>query len=70
MLIFIIIYLVIGLAIELIIDGKRTIKDIKNKRYGILVAILGTIFMSVISPFFYAYVVIESIIRDFKKIES
>ena len=70
MLTFIIVYLVIGLAIELIIDGKRTIKDIKNKRYGILVAILGTIFMSVISPFFYAYVVIESIIRDFKKIES
>ena len=70
MLTFIIIYLVIGLAIELIIDGKRTIKDIKNERYGILVAILGTIFMSVISPFFYAYVVIESMIRDFKKIES
>ena len=70
MLTFIIVYLVIGLAIELIIDGKRTIKDIKNKRYGILVAILGTIFMSVISPFFYAYVVIESMIRDFKKIES
>ena len=70
MLTFIIIYLVIGLAIELIIDGKRTIKDIKNKRYGVLVAILGTIFMSVISPFFYAYVVIESMIRDFKKIES
>ena len=67
MLTFIIIYLVIGLAIELIIDGKRTIKDIKNKRYGVLVAILGTIFMSVISPFFYAYVVIESMIRDFKK---
>ena len=70
MLTFIIVYLVIGLAIELIIDGKRTIKDIKNERYGILVAILGTIFMSVISPFFYAYVVIESMIRDFKKIES
>ena len=70
MLTFIIIYLVIGLAIELIIDGKRTIKDIKNKRYGVLVAILRTIFMSVISPFFYAYVVIESMIRDFKKIES
>ena len=70
MLTFIIIYLVIGLAIELIIDGKRTIKDIKNKRYGILVAILGTIFMSVISPFFYAYVFVESIIHSFKKIES
>ena len=70
MLTFIIVYLVIGLAIELIIDGKRTIKDIKNKRYGILVAILGTIFMSVISPFFYAYVVIESMIQNFKKIES
>ena len=70
MLTFIIVYLVIGLAIELIIDGKRTIKDIKNKRYGILVAILGTIFMSVISPFFYAYVFITDIIHSFKKIES
>ena len=70
MLTFIIVYLVIGLAIELIIDGKRTIKDIKNKRYGILVAILGTIFMSVISPFFYVYVFITSMIHDFKKIES
>ena len=70
MLTFIIIYLVIGLAIELIIDGKRTIKDIKNKRYSILSAILGTIFMSVISPFFYVYVFITSMTHDFKKIES
>ena len=70
MLTFIIVYLVIGLAIELIIDGKRTIKDIKNKKYGILVAILGIIFMSVISPFFYVYVFITSMIHDFKKIES
>ena len=70
MLTFIIVYLVIGLAIELIIDGKRTIKDIKNKRYSILVAILGTIFMSVISPFFYAYGFVKSIIHSFKKIES
>ena len=70
MLTFIIVYLVIGLAIELIIDGKRTIKDIKNKRYSILSAILGTIFMSVISPFFYAYVFITGIIHSFKKIES
>ena len=70
MLTFIIVYLVIGLAIELIIDGKRTIKDIKNKRYSILSAILGTIFMSVILPFFYVYVFITSMIHDFKKIES
>ena len=70
MLTFIIIYLVIGLAIELIIDGKRTIKDIKNKRYSILVAILGTIFMSVIAPVSFAYVFITGIIHSFKKIES
>lgn len=70
MLTFIIVYLVIGLAIELVIDGKRTIKDIKNKRYNIFVSILGTIFMSVISPFFYMYVFITSIAHDFKKIES
>ena len=70
MLTFIIVYLVIGLAIELIIDGKRTIKDIKNKRYSILVAILGTIFMSVILPFSCIYVFITGIIHSFKKIES
>lgn len=70
MLTFIIVYLVVGLAMELIIDGKRTIKDIKNKRYNIFVAILGTIFMSVISPIAYAYVFIGSIIHSFKKIES
>ena len=67
MLTFIIIYLVIGLAIELIIDGKRTIKDIKNKRFSIFTSILGTIFMSVISPFFYVYVFITGIIHSFKK---
>ena len=70
MLTFIIVYLVIGLAIELIIDGKRTIKDIKNKRYSILSAILGTIFMSVIAPVSFAYVFITGIIHSFKKIES
>ena len=70
MLTFIIIYLVIGLAIELIIDGKRTIKDIKNKKYSILSAILGTIFMSVIAPVSFAYVFITGIIHSFKKIES
>lgn len=70
MLTFIIIYLVIGLAIELIIDGKRTVKDIKNKRYSILSAILGTIFMSIVLPVAYAYVFITGIIHNFKKIES
>lgn len=70
MLTFIIAYLVIGLAMELIIDGKSTIKDIKNKRFSILTSILGTILMSVVSPIAYAYVFIESIIRSFKKIES
>lgn len=70
MLTFIIAYLVIGLAMELIIDGKSTIKDIKNKRFSILTSILGTILMSVVSPIAYAYVFIESIIHSFKKIES
>lgn len=70
MLTFIIVYLVIGLIMELIIDGKSTIKDIKNKRFSILTSILGTILMSVVSPIAYAYVFIESIIRSFKKIES
>lgn len=70
MLTFIIVYLTIGLVLELIVDGKKTIKDIKNKRFNILTAIFGTIFMSVISPFFYVYVFITSMIHDLKKIES
>lgn len=70
MLTFIIVYLTIGLALELIVDGKKTIKDIKNKRFSILTSILGTILMSVVSPIAYAYVFIESIMHSFKKIES
>ena len=70
MLTFIIVYLIIGLVLELIVNGKKTIKGIKNKRFNILTSILGTIFMSVISPFFYVYVFITSMTHDFKKIES
>lgn len=70
MLTFIIVYLTIGLVLELIVDGKKMIKDIKNKRFSILTAILGTILMSVVSPVAYAYVFVESIIHSFKKIES
>ena len=70
MLTFIIVYLTVGLVLELIVDGKKTIKDIKNKRFSILTSILGTIFMSVVSPVAYAYVFITGIIHSFKKIES
>ena len=70
MLTFIIVYLTIGLVLELIVNGKKTIKDIKNKRFSILTSILGTIFMSVVSPVAYAYVFITGIIHSFKKIES
>lgn len=70
MLTFIIVYLIIGLALELVIDGKKTIMDIKNKRFSILISILGTILMSVVSPIAYAYVFIEGIVHRFKKIES
>ena len=70
MLTFIIVYLTIGLVLELIIDGKKTIKDIKNKRFSIFTSILGTIFMSIVSPVAYAYVFITGIIHSFKKIES
>lgn len=70
MLTFIIVYLTIGLVLELIVDGKKIIKDIKNKRFSILTSILGTIFMSIISPVVYAYVFITGIIHSFKKIES
>lgn len=70
MLTFVIVYLTIGLVLELIVDGKKIIKDIKNKRFSILTSILGTIFMSIISPVAYTYVFITGIIHSFKKIES
>lgn len=70
MLTFIIVYLTIGLVLELIVNGKKTIKDIKNKRFNILTSILGTIFMSVIAPVSFVYVFITGIIHSFKKIES
>ena len=70
MLTFIIVYLTIGLMLELIVNGKKTIKDIKNKRFSVLTSILGTIFMSVIAPVSFAYVYITGIIHSFKKIES
>ena len=70
MLTFIIVYLTIGLMLERIVNGKKTIKDIKNKRFNILTSILGTIFMSVIAPVSFAYVFITGIIHSFKKIES
>ena len=67
MLTFIIVYLTIGLMLELIVNGKKTIKDIKNKRFSILTSILGTIFMSVIAPVYFVYGVITGIIHNFKK---
>ena len=70
MLTFIIVYLTIGLVLELMVDGKKTIKDIKNKSFSIFTSILGTIFMSVIAPVSFAYVFITGIIHSFKKIES
>lgn len=70
MLTFIIVYLTIGLVLELIVNGKKTIKGIKNKRFNILTSILGTMFMSVIAPVSFAYVFITGIIHNFKKIES
>ena len=70
MLTFIIVYLTIGLVLELIVNGKKTIKNIKNKRFNILTSILGTIFMSIIAPVSFAYVFITGIIHSFKKIES
>ena len=65
MLTFVIVYLTIGLVLELIVDGKKMIKDIKNKRFSILTSIIGTILMSVISPVVYAYVFITGIIHSF-----
>ena len=70
MLTFIIVYLTIGLVLELIVDGKKTIKDIKNKRFSILTSILGTIFMSVIAPVYFVYGFSRGTIQSFKKIES
>ena len=70
MLTFIIVYLTIGMMLELIVNGKKTIKGIKTKRFDVLTSILGTIFMSVLAPVSFAYVFITGIIHSFKKIES
>ena len=70
MLTFIIVYLTIGLMLELIVNGKKTIKGIKNKRFNVLTSILGTIFMKVIALVSFAYVFISGIIHSFEKIES
>ena len=70
MLTFIIVYLTIGLMLELIFNGKKTIKDIKNKRFNILTSILGTIFMSVVSPVYFVYGMIQGATHQHTNKES
>ena len=70
MLTFIIVYLTIGLVLELIVDGKKMIKDIKNKRFSILTAILGTIIMSVIAPILLVYGMIQGATHQHTNKES
>ena len=70
MLTFIIVYLTIGLVLELIVDGKKMIKDIKNKRFSILTAILGTIIMSVMAPILFVYGMIRGATHQHTNKES
>ena len=57
MLTFIIVYFVIGVALELTTEGKRIIENIK--KYGILDTIVGTIIVSVIAPILFVYGMIQ-----------
>ena len=68
MLTFIIVYFIIGVALELTIEGKRIIKNIK--KYGILDTIVGTIIASVIAPILFVYGMIQGITHQHTNKES
>lgn len=68
MLTFIIVYFIIGVAIELIIEGKRIIENIK--KYGILDTIVGTIIVSIIAPILYVYGMIKGLTHRHTNKES
>lgn len=68
MLTFIIVYLIIGLVLELTTEGKRIIEYIK--KYGILDTIVGTIIVSVIAPILFVYGMIQGATHQHTNKES
>lgn len=68
MLTFIIVYFIIGVALELTIEGKRIIENIK--KYGILDTIVGTIIVSIIAPILFVYGTIQGLTHQHTNKES
>ena len=68
MLTFIIVYFIIGVALELTTEGKRIIENIK--KYGILDTIVGTIVVSVIAPILFVYGMIQGATHQHTNKES
>ena len=68
MLTFIIVYFITGVTLELTIEGKRIIENIK--KYGILDTIVGTIIVSVIAPILFVYGMIQGATHQHTNKES
>ena len=68
MLTFIIVYFIIGVALELTIEGKRIIENIK--KYGILDTIVGTIIVSIMAPILCVYGIIQGATHQHTNKES
>lgn len=68
MLTFIIVYFITGVTLELTIEGKRIIENIK--KHGILDTIVGTIIVSAIAPILFVYGMIKGITHQHTNKES
>ena len=68
MLTFIIVYFIIGVALELTTEGKRIIENIK--KYGILDTIVGTIIVSIMAPILFVYGMIQGVAHQHTNKES
>ena len=68
MLTFIIVYFITGVALELTIEGKRIIENIK--KHGILDTIIGTIIVSAIAPILFVYGMIQGVTHQHTNKES
>lgn len=68
MLTFIIVYFIIGVALELTTEGKRIIENVK--KYGILDTIVGTIVVSIIAPILYVCGIIQGATHQHTNKES
>ena len=68
MLTFIIVYFITGAALELTIEGKRIIENVK--KYGVLDTIVGTIIVSFIAPILFVYGMIQGLTHQHTNKES